>query len=233
MGNIKGVIFDLDGTLIDSLETYLMAFNHTVDRYNLKTIDLREMTDFLNQFLSLEQLLLKLYPSLTPEDIQGFMVEMRDEFISLAKHHITLKPHTKEVLLSLKDRGMKIGIATGRMSQGNGKWRELNNLSIDILIDVVVTAGETKPKPDPACIIKCAEKLGIPLEKCVFVGDSKADIIAGRSAGVQVIALPTGVATRDELLKEMPGFLLDCLSELPAQIEKISQGNNSISKGST
>jgi phosphoglycolate phosphatase len=233
MSSIKGIIFDLDGTLIDSLETYLLAFNHTVKRYNLETIDLREMTDFLNQFLSLEQLLLRLYPSLTPEDIQKFMMEMRDEFISLAKHHITLKPHAKEVLLSLKERGMKIGVATGRMTQGDGKWRELNNLNIDTLIDAVVTAGETKPKPDPACIIKCAEKLRIPLEKCVFVGDSKADIIAGRSAGVQVIALPTGVATRDELLKEMPGFLLDCLSELPAQVEKISQGINSIPREST
>lgn len=222
MKKIKGVIFDLDGTLIDSLETYSMAFNRIVKRYKLKSIDIREMADFLNQFLSLEQLLKKLYPSLTSEEIQGFMTQMRKEFITLSKHHITLKPHVKEVLFSLKDQGMKIGVATGRMSRGDGKWRELKHLGIDSFVDIIVTAGETKPKPDPASLIKCAEQLGVSLKECVFVGDSRADVIAGRSARVKVIAIPSGVASRDELVEEMPDFLIDCLSKLPAQIGNIS-----------
>jgi len=102
MERIKGVIFDLDGTLIDSLETYRMAFNRIVERYSLRPIDLTELTDFLNQFLSLEQLLKKLYPSLKPGVIKEFIVEMRKEFIALSRHSITLKPHAREVLLSLK-----------------------------------------------------------------------------------------------------------------------------------
>jgi len=224
MAQIKGIIFDLDGTLIDSLVAYRMAFDHSVERYNLKPIDIRELNDFLNQFLSLEEVLKKLYPSLNPEDIQEFMLGMRNEFIALSKDYITLKPHAREVLLSLKDQGMKIGIATGRMSKGDGKWRELKNLKIDSLIDIVVTAGETKPKPDPASLIKCAEELGLSMDKCVFVGDSRADVIAGRSAGILVMAVPTGVASRDQLIKEMPDFLLDCLSQVPTYIKSISHG---------
>ncbi|RLI44795.1 hypothetical protein DRO61_11700 [Candidatus Bathyarchaeota archaeon] len=222
MPEIKGVIFDLDGTLIDSLVAYRMAFNRSVERYNLKPIDIRELTDFLNQFLSLEELLINLYPSLNPEDIQEFMVEMKNEFIALSKDYITLKPHAREVLLLLKNQGMKIGIATGRMSRGDGKWRELKNLNIDSFVDTVVTAGETKPKPDPASLIKCAEELDLSLDECVFVGDSRADVIAGKSAGVKIIAVPTGVASRDQLAEEMPDFMLDSLSQLPAQIKSIS-----------
>jgi len=221
---IKGVIFDLDGTLIDSLETYCMAFNHIVERYGLKPIDIREISDFLNQFISLEQLLEKLYPSLGPDEIQDFMLEMRKEFIALAKHHITLKPDAREVLISLKDKGMKIGVATGRMSRGDGKWRELKNLGINILIDTVVTAGETKPKPDPASLIKCAEQLELSLDECIFVGDSTVDVMAGKNAGVKVIAIPSGVASREQLSEEKPDFFIDCLSDLPAQIEDISKG---------
>ena len=221
---IKGVIFDLDGTLIDSLKTYCMAFNHTVKRYNLKPIDIKEISDFLNQFISLEQLLEKLYPSLTPDKIQEFMLEMRKEFIALAKHHITLKPNAREVLTSLKDKGMKIGIATGRMSTGDGKWRELNNLGINSLVDIVVTAGETKPKPDPASLIKCAEQLELSPDECIFVGDSIVDVIAGKNAGIKVIAIPSGVASREQLAKERPDFFIDSLSHLPAQIEAISRG---------
>jgi len=224
MERIKGVIFDLDGTLIDSLETYRMAFNRIVERYSLRPIDLTELTDFLNQFLSLEQLLKKLYPSLKPGVIKEFIVEMRKEFIALSRHSITLKPHAREVLLSLKGQGMKIGIATGRMSRGDGKWRELKHLRIDSLVDTVVTSGETKPKPDPASLIKCVEELGLLLKDCIFVGDSRADVIAGRSAGMKVIAIPSGVASREQLADEMPDSLLDCLSKLPAYIENISQG---------
>ena len=221
---IRGVIFDLDGTLIDSLETYCMAFNRIVERHDLKPIDIREISDFLNQFISLEQLLEKLYPSLGPDEIQEFMLEMREEFIALAKHHITLKPNAKGVLTSLKDKGMKIGVATGRMSRGDGKWRELNNLGINSLVDIVVTAGETKPKPDPASLIKCAEQLKLSPDECIFVGDSIADVIAGKNAGIKVIAIPSGVASREQLAKERPDFFIDCLSHLPAQIEAISEG---------
>lgn len=222
MIRIKGVIFDLDGTLIDSLVAYRMAFNRTVERYSLKPIDIRELADFLNQFLSLEEVLQNLYPSLQHQDIQEFMVEMKNEFIALSKDHITLKPHAKEVLFSLKEQGMKIGIATGRMSKGDGKWRELKNLKIDCFVDTVVTAGETKPKPDPASLIRCVKELDLSKNECVFVGDSKADVIAGRSAGIPIIALPTGVASREQLLEEAPNYLLDSLSQLPAYIKNIS-----------
>lgn len=220
---IKGVIFDLDGTLIDSLDTYNLAFNRTVKRHRLKPIDIREMADFLNQFLSLNQLLSQLYPSLSPDDIATFMTEMKNEFIALAKDHITLQPHVEEVLQTLKEQGLKIGVATGRMSKGNSKWRDLKNLGIDCLIDVVVTGGETKPKPDPASLLKCCQDLGIPLTECIFVGDSRADVIAGKSAGVQVIAVSTGVASRDQLAQEMPDYMIDSLALLPDHIMKIHQ----------
>ena len=224
MATIKGVIFDLDGTLIDSLVAYRMAFNKTVERYNLKPIDIRELANFLNQFLTLEEVLNNLYSNLNHDDIQTFMVEMKNEFIALSKDYITLKPHARDVLFSLKDQGLKIGIATGRMSKGDGKWRELKNLKIDSFVDAVVTAGETKPKPDPASLIRCVQELGLTMDECVFVGDSRADVIAGRSAGIQIIALPTGVASKDQLLEETPNFLLDSLSQLPACIKNISHG---------
>ena len=223
MRTLKGVIFDLDGTLINSLDTYNMAFNHIAERHNLRAVDIREMADFLNQFIPLDQLLLTLYPSLTPHDITTFTRAMKDEFIALSKDHITLQPHAREVLLFLKDAGMKTGVATGRMSVGNGKWRDLKNLGIDTLIDAVVTAGETKPKPSPASLIKCTEELGLSRCECVFVGDSRADVIAGKRAGVQVIALPTGVASKEQLEKEKPDSILNSLSALPAQLQVISR----------
>jgi phosphoglycolate phosphatase len=221
MKKITGVIFDLDGTLIDSLTAYTMAFNRTVDRHRLLPINLREMTDLLNQFISLDETLHRTYPHLSAEARAKFMTEMRNEFIALAADHITLKPHAREVLGELKEQGKKIGIATGRMSEGDSKWRELRNLQIDDLVDAVVTAGETRPKPDPASLIKCALDLNLSLDECVFVGDSRADIIAARSAGVTSIAIPTGVASRQDLAAECPHCIIDSLSLLPGALHAL------------
>jgi len=225
MRTVNGVIFDLDGTLIDSLDAYSLAFNRVAERHRLLPLDIRKMADFLNQFISLDQLLQRLYPEFTAEGRGLFMEEMRNEFISLSKDYITLQPYAKEVLGELRGHGMKIGVATGRMSVGNAKWRELRHLQIDNLVDTVVTAGETKPKPDPAALIKCALDLGLSLAECVFVGDSRADIIAARSAGVPVIAISTGVASMEELASEGPHHIIESLAMLPAQIESMCPGS--------
>jgi len=218
MKRLSGVIFDLDGTLIDSLTAYTMAFNRTVDRHRLLPVNLREMTDLLNQFISLDEMLHRTYPHLSAEERAVFMTEMRNEFIALAPDHITLQPYAKEVLGELREQGMKIGIATGRMSDGSSKWRELKTLRIDTLIDAVVTAGETRPKPDPASLIKCVYDLGLTPDACVFVGDSRADIIAARAAGVTSIAIPTGVASRQDLAEERPHCIIESLSLLPGEL---------------
>ncbi len=224
MKRLNGVIFDLDGTLIDSLSAYTMAFNRTVDRHRLLPINLHAMTDLLNQFISLDEMLHRTYPHLSAGERAAFMTEMRNEFIALAPDHITLQPYAKEVLGELKEQGMKIGIATGRMSDGSSKWRELRNLRIDDLIDAVVTAGETRPKPDPASLIKCVFDLGLTPDACVFVGDSRADIIAARSAGVISIAIPTGVASRQDLAEEQPHYIIDSLAMLPGQLSALCDG---------
>jgi phosphoglycolate phosphatase len=221
MKRLSGVIFDLDGTLIDSLTAYTLAFNRTVDRHRLLPINLREMTDLLNQFISLDEMLHRTYPNLSAEERAAFMTEMRNEFIALAPDHITLQPYAKEVLGELREQGMKIGIATGRMSDGISKWRELKTLRIDTLVDAVVTAGETRPKPDPASLIKCVFDLGLTPDACVFVGDSRADIIAARSAGVISIAIPTGVASRQDLAQEQPHYIIDSLAMLPGQLSAL------------
>ncbi len=86
------------------------------------------------------------------------------------------------------------------------------------MVDAVVTAGETRPKPDPASLLKCALDLNLSLDECVFVGDSRADIIAARSAGVTSIAIPTGVASRQDLAEEQPHYIIDSLAMLPGQL---------------
>ena len=121
---------------------------------------------------------------------------------------------------SLKENGRRIAIVTGRMTTGERKWRELHRLNISHFIEVMVTGAEARSKPAPDGIIKCIQELGLSAQECVYVGDSRVDIIAAKKAGVRTIVIPTGVADRRSLAREKPDYILgDLTSLLPCLVE--------------
>ena len=134
---------------------------------------------------------------------------------------VLLKPEVKRTLQSLKERKFKIGIVTGRMTKGEQKWHELRRLNIHQFIDAMVTGAEAAPKPAPDGLIKCIKELGLSAGDCVFIGDSRVDVIAGKKAGVRTIAIHTGVADKKLLAEQRPdciladlSLLFSCLGEL-------------------
>jgi len=218
MAEIKGVVFDLDGTIIDSLEAYCRAFNDAVKQVGLEPVAKEKLAELLNRAFSLGQILQELFPSLEMEIIPPLMQEIRRSYIAVHEKHVPLQPGAKEAVSQLKERGFKIGVATGRMTSGERKWGELRRLGIAPFIDAVVTAAEAGPKPAPDSICQCVQELGLSPEECAYVGDSQADIIAGKAARVTTIAVASGVAARDLLSREQPDLVLDSLAELMAHI---------------
>jgi phosphoglycolate phosphatase len=215
---IKGVIFDLDGTLIDSLETYTKAFNQGVARFKLSPISKEELAAFLNRALGMRKILAERYLFLSAETIAECNEEIVKAYLNLYKEGVTLKPGAKEVLTQLKEMGLRIGIVTGRTTLGEEKWLELRRLGIDQFIEAIITGADAPRKPAPDGIIKCLQELGLSPEECVFVGDSQADIITGKGAGVFTVAIPSGVAKEEILSKEGPEAMINDLTELPFRI---------------
>ena len=225
MPRIKGVIFDLDGTLIDTLETYTRAFNQGIAKFDLEPISEEKLASFLNRALGLEYILRELFPSHfeEPEARSRCLLEILKAYISeLEKGKVPLKPGVREVLPALKGMGLKIGIVTGRTTSGEQKWAELRQLNIAHFIDSIVTGAEAPRKPSPEGVGKCAKEMGLSSEECVLVGDSQADIITGKAAGIMTIAIPTGVAKEELLSKESPTAIISSLAELPSLIGSLT-----------
>jgi HAD superfamily hydrolase (TIGR01509 family) len=132
----------------------------------------------------------------------------------LEPEKVILKSGVKRTLRALKEKGIKIGIVTGRMSKGDGKWLELRRLNIHQYIDAMVTAAEAPSKPAPDGLISCVKALGLSTEECVYVGDSRLDMRAGKKAGLLTAGIVTGVAGKESLIKEGPDFILGEVSEL-------------------
>jgi HAD superfamily hydrolase (TIGR01509 family) len=226
MPKIKGVIFDLDGTLIDTLEAFTRAFNRGIEKFDPETISEEKLADFLNRALRLEHILLELFPSTfeEPEVRSQCLAEILKSYITeLEQDKVFLNPGVGEVLPVLKAMGLKIGIVTGRTTSGEQKWTELHRLNIAHFIDSMVTAAEAPRKPAPDGISKCSKEMGLSPDECVLVGDSQADIITGKAAGSITIAIPTGVAKEELLSEESPTAIISSLAELPSLIERLNQ----------
>ena len=209
------VLFDLDGTLIDSIALLLASMNHTFEgRAHRPTDDEwiaglgTPLPDQLTQFITSE------------EDRQHLLKRYR-EFQH--RHHDRLMASYQgvaETLAILRQRGHPMGVVT---SKGNAMMdRGLRFIGADKYIDVAIGFDSCEiHKPDPFPVLLAVEKLGYMPAEAVFVGDSPHDIKAGNAAGVTTIAALWGPFTREMLEPYGPARYLERISDLPALLERI------------
>ncbi len=220
---IKGVIFDLDGTLIDTIDTFSRAFNQGIVKFGQKPVSREKVADFMNNGMPMEKILPELFPGKfeKKEDRDRFREELKKAYAELEEEGVRLIPGVEEVLPRLRKMGLKLGIVTARLSTGEAKWRELRRLNIAHYIDAIVTGAEAERKPAAGSLLECIKKLGLSPADCVLVGDSRVDILTGRAASVMTIVLPNGVATRETLSEDNPDMIMDSLTDLPDYISTL------------
>lgn len=215
LSRIRAVIFDLDGTLIDSLSSYLYSMNTVIKKFGLEPITRERLRFYLNMSKPLQEILQDLSPLfLNPEMNRRVADEILDVYLEVQKESVSLLPGVREVLEFLKRRGVKVGIVTGRTIEGEKKYLELERLGIRELIDCFVTARETERKPSSSGILKCLEELKANPEEAIFVGDSVSDMEAGKKARLFTVGVLTGVGSREDLLLGNPDCLIEDLREL-------------------
>lgn len=208
--SLKGIIFDLDDTLIDSLEVYTEALNQGTSGFNLKPVKKQEIACLLDSGKRLNEILAVLFPETLSERSQQLICQekIRNWYLEKGIAKVELKPGVRRILHSLKGQGFKVGIVTGRMTQGENKWTELKQLGISVFIDSMVTAAEAAPKPAPDGLNKCVRELGLLPGECIFIGDSRVDVLAGKNAGIKTIAVHNGISEKDSLSELKPDYIL-------------------------
>lgn len=219
----RAILFDLDGTLIDTTDLILRCFQHsweTVCGFNhsrealIQTFGtpLRE---------AMYRLLLKETelkngvrgPEVDPGVVDRLLAEYRS--FNVANHDWLARPFegTGEVLAELRRRGYLIAVVTSKSRELG--LRGLRLCSLDGLIDSAVFLEDTdahKPHPEP--IHAALERLSARSGSAVYVGDSRHDIVAARAAGVRTVAALWGPAPRTELERERPDFIAESITDL-------------------
>lgn len=220
---IKAVIFDIDGTLVDSFESYYMVFNEGIADFNAIPVSREVLRDYLAKGLSLREILQNVF--LSPIDNATYAT-YREKILHLFKQTendgVRLFSGTDELFRKLKVKGIKIGIATGRTSSPEDEWLRFKRLGLDAFISAIVTSQEVEHrKPAPDAIIECAKRMGMPIENCIVVGDTESDIIAAKRAGAIAVGVTTGHEDREMLLRAKPAIVLNKVNDLLTYLEKM------------
>ncbi len=190
MSKYKSVLFDLDGTLLDTAQDIMAACNYTLDRFNFNTLDksvlIRKVTAGMREMLKL---------SVPPEkwESAGVGTVMRQCFADYYTAHIDVytKPFLgiSELMQELDKNGIKSAVITNKYEHMAKKllsrFPEFHNLSLILGCDSLT---HSKPHPEP--LLKAASLLALSPSECLYVGDHKNDILAANAANMDsVIAL--------------------------------------------
>jgi pyrophosphatase PpaX len=209
MATLRTVLFDLDGTLIDSIRLILDSYHHTLSQHKLPA---RSDEDWLKgvgtplhvQFSEWREL---------PETLEAMIATYREYNL---KHHdrmVTVYPGVLEAVREIKAAGLQTGLVTSKNRQG--ALRGLNLVGLEALMDVLVCCDEvTNPKPHPEPVEKAVELLGADPSTTLYVGDSVHDMVSGRAAGVKTAAALWGPFGRAHLEGAKPDYWLETPGDL-------------------
>jgi N-acetyl-D-muramate 6-phosphate phosphatase len=215
LARVKGLCFDIDGTLSDTDDAYVARLNHRLKglrflfRHGDPTIFSRRLV------MMTESPMNGLYHWLDRNSLDDEIARIFSKMAQKGKVRIKtfwLMNGALDLLLLVKEK-YPLAVVSARDSDTAGKF--LTQFDLSKFFNAVVTSQtctHTKPFPDP--VIYAAEKMALAPADCVMIGDTTADILAGKRAGAQTIGLLCGFGTESELRKAGADLIVRDLEEL-------------------
>lgn len=195
----KTVIFDLDGTLLDTLEDLCDSTNFALAHFGFPTRSLAEVRSFVGNGIG------KLIERALPENAGGqtygaVLAEFKRHYAENCNNKTCLYVGIEELLRKLAQSGVKLAVVSNKVDSA---VRELCEKYFGALVPVAIGEREgVRRKPAPDSVFAAMELLGAKKEETVYVGDSEVDIETAKNAGIELIAVSWGFRGR-ELLESL------------------------------
>jgi len=211
--SIQAVLFDLDGTLIDTAPDMAAALNHIVQQEGLEALSLERIRPHVSRGgLALTQLAFAEFRD--EAEIEPLRLRFLDYYLENIAHHSKLFDGFNEVLQQLEDQDIHWGVVTNKPG-----WLTdplMQALQLDKRSAVTIcgdTLSEKKPHPLP--LTTAAQKINAQCENCIYVGDDPRDIQAGNAANMTTVIARYGYITD---ASDLPGWRANHVIDKPEQL---------------
>lgn len=209
---VKGMIFDMDGTVVNSIENDYKAWKslfkeHGVDFTTEDHVMLSgaKGTEFVKHFLDLPE-----------KDLENFVHKKNVHFFDISERDgLKMMPHVQNLLTQAKEASYKIALATG--GNRNKVNFILKHLKLEEYFDAIVTSDDiAKGKPDPEIFLKAAKKLGVNPEETLVWEDAPLGVEAAKNGNFKCVAITTsqqgnkkGLERADKIIDSYEGIMIE------------------------
>jgi pyrophosphatase PpaX len=212
--NFSAILFDLDGTLIDTGELILTSFRYATRKVLERVIPDDELMDLVGIPLA------KQMEMIDAEHAEELTAVYREHNARVHDELIHEFVGTREALEELKAGGIPLVVVTSKRNEL--AERGLNCFGLLGFFDFLIGSDDTElHKPNPEPLLLAAERLGVPIAECVYLGDSPYDMQAARAAGALAVAATWGVFSRERLLEAGAEWEIAALGELPGLLSSL------------
>ena len=216
--NYDAVFFDFDGTVADTLQNITDALNHTMRCFGRREFAVRTVKPHLGW--GVDYLMRKLSPEVSEEELDAMLRHYRPYYAAHTTDKVLPYPGILPMLERLQRAGLKNAIISNKPDAAvqpfvEGVFHGLISFAMGELPGIA-------RKPAPDMLVFAADRLGVELPRCVYVGDTEVDIQTAANAGIDCVCVTWGFRTREELLRAGAAQIADNTEELMQMITGIS-----------
>lgn len=207
------VVFDLDGTLLNTLDDLAASVNYALRENGLPLRTIDEVRRFIGNGVRI--LIHRSVPAGTPEDLYEATFKSFENHYRKNSRNMTA-PYTgvRELLRDLKAKGYKLAIVSNKIDFAVKDLRE--EFFKDVIEVAIGDSPDTNNKPEPDMVFKALKILGEKVDNAVYVGDTDVDLETAKNAGMNCISVSWGFRTRGEL----EGYKAKMIADVPEEIKK-------------
>ena len=213
MSKTKLVIFDLDGTLLDTIGDLAASCNHTLEQFGHPTHPIEAYPMFVGNGIA------KLVERSLPSECRTaeYVERVRVEFVNYYKKHIADFSHpydgVPELLNQLEEKGVQLAVASNKFHEGTLSLID-RFFGCERFAAVYGQRAGVPIKPDPTIVEQIVSKVGVARDEVLYVGDSGVDMRTALAAGVRSVGVTWGFRSREELVETGATHLVDRADEI-------------------
>lgn len=208
----KAVIFDLDGTLVNSIKDIADAMNYVLKKRNYPTYDYDTYKTFVGS--GVKSLVIKALPESKPSDIEvnTCLQDMMQVYSQYCTNKTITYPGILELLKELDDKKLKLAVLSNKEHSLTVKVSKA--LLPDYLNPVLGLKVEALKKPNPKVLLELCDTLNVKPEEAIYIGDTDVDVLVAKNANTLAIGVSWGFRDKQELIKNGADYILDTPQDL-------------------